>query len=51
MVAQMGKITQGVSAMEQQLLAKYGPTVGGQIGLGIAQAVYDGMTSGLVGQP
>jgi len=51
MLAQMGKITQGVSAMEQQLLAKYGPTVGGQIGLGIAQAVYDGMTSGLVGQP
>ena len=51
MLVQMGKITQGVSAMEQQLLAKYGPTVGGQIGLGIAQAVYDGMTSGLVGQP
>ena len=51
MVAQMGKIAGGVSSMEQSLLAKYGPTVGGQIGLGIAQAVYDGMTSGLVGQP
>lgn len=39
-----------VSALEQQLLAKYGPMVGGQIALAITRAVSEGLVTGLAGQ-
>ena len=37
------------SALEQQLLAKYGQGVAGQISLAIAHALYSGITAGLAG--
>ena len=40
-----------VSALEQQLLAKYGQGVAGQISLAIAHALYSGITAGLAGAP
>jgi len=51
MQAQMGKILGSVSSLNQTLLAKYGPTVAGQITLALATAACDGMTAGLAGQP
>ena len=39
------------SALEQQLLAKYGQGVAGQISLAIAHALYSGITAGLAGAP
>ena len=46
---QVTQLVQSLSAVEQNLLAKYGATVAGQISVAITQAVYSGLTVGLAG--
>ena len=48
--AQVTSLLKTVSALEQQLLARYGPTAGGQISLAITRALYGGLVVGLAGQ-
>ena len=47
---EMTSLINTMSALEQQLLAKYGQKVGGQIALAISQAVYGGFVIGLAGK-
>lgn len=49
LTSQVTQLIQSLSAVEQQLLAKYGITVTGQISVALTQAVYSGLTVGLSG--
>ena len=49
LVQQVTDMTGAISGLEQQLLAKYGVTVAGQISVALTKAVYSGLTVGLAG--
>jgi hypothetical protein len=50
LATEMTTLINTMSVLEQQLLAKYGQNVGGQIALAISQAVYGGFVIGLAGK-
>lgn len=50
LVAQVQSIVQTVSALEQKLLATYGTTVAGEIGIEILKSLDAGLSTGLAGQ-